>query len=388
MEFSENIKNIYLELSTEVVLFPSGTAKKFPTIQKFYDYMLIEQEYWQECTINNSVASISNLFSSIVNSITAATNDENSVTRHLSEAIRLASLNTFPAVYSKTTFGKLILSKYRLSPVVADGLCRYLNRETIAGINFNVFKGFLEGVIIGDLENFYQDTTDKEKETLSTLKSELLNEINLNYEVHKNHKITLDDSFKSFKDETTSWSTEITTKTEILLKEKQDEFDTLESRYNENLMLKEPAAYWEKLHIDYNNKGDFWRERVIWSSSIFVVLLSIMLFFLPDIQLTTAGKFNLQSLKETLIFAIIVSIGFYVIKLFVTLTMSSYHLSRDAKERQQLTYVYLALLKEKGVEPAERSIILNSIFARSDTGLLKGDSGPSFPDVSSLLKAK
>jgi len=59
--------------------------------------------------------------------------------------------------------------------------------------------------------------------------------------------------------------------------------------------------------------------------------------------------------------------------------MSAYHLSRDAKERHQLSYFYLALIKDKAIAEEDRTIVLQSLFSRSDTGLIKGDSSPSFP---------
>ena len=66
-----------------------------------------------------------------------------------------------------------------------------------------------------------------------------------------------------------------------------------------------------------------------------------------------------------------------MLRLFVKMTMSSFHLSRDAKERNNLTYFYLALIENKAVSKKERALILNSLFSRLDTGLLKGDSSPT-----------
>lgn len=59
--------------------------------------------------------------------------------------------------------------------------------------------------------------------------------------------------------------------------------------------------------------------------------------------------------------------------------MSAFHLARDARERYQLTRVYLAMLKANAVDPEHRAIILQSLFSRADTGLLKHDSGPTMP---------
>jgi hypothetical protein len=48
---------------------------------------------------------------------------------------------------------------------------------------------------------------------------------------------------------------------------------------------------------------------------------------------------------------------------------------------------YLALKQDGSVSDKERIIILNSLFSRADTGLLKGDSSPTLPtNVNELLK--
>jgi hypothetical protein len=56
-----------------------------------------------------------------------------------------------------------------------------------------------------------------------------------------------------------------------------------------------------------------------------------------------------------------------------------FHLSRDAEEREQLSYFYLALIKEGAVEKEDRHLIMQSLFSRADSGLLKEDSSPTMP---------
>lgn len=58
----------------------------------------------------------------------------------------------------------------------------------------------------------------------------------------------------------------------------------------------------------------------------------------------------------------------------------------DNKERHTLTYFYLALLKDSNVDENDRQLIMESLFSRADTGLLKEEGGPTMPnDVSKLL---
>ncbi len=86
-----------------------------------------------------------------------------------------------------------------------------------------------------------------------------------------------------------------------------------------------------------------------------------------------------KGIKWSIILITIISLLAYGIKILARLTFSTYHLSRDAEEREQLTHVYLALKKDTSVEEVDRHLILQSLFSRSDTGLLKEDSSPTMP---------
>ena len=66
-------------------------------------------------------------------------------------------------------------------------------------------------------------------------------------------------------------------------------------------------------------------------------------------------------------------------------TICSFHLARDAHERQQLRYVYLSLVHEKKIDATEQKIVLQSLFSRADTGLLKGEQAPTMPFVDRLI---
>jgi len=70
------------------------------------------------------------------------------------------------------------------------------------------------------------------------------------------------------------------------------------------------------------------------------------------------------------------------------MVFSSYHLQRDAEEREQLAYVYLAITHEqKEIDAESRKIVLQALFSRADTGLLK-DSSPTMPGgLAELIKS-
>jgi hypothetical protein len=91
-------------------------------------------------------------------------------------------------------------------------------------------------------------------------------------------------------------------------------------------------------------------------------------------------------IKWSLILITIVSIVAFVIRLLAKLYMSSLHLARDSEEREQLTHFYLALKKDTEIKEEERQLILQSLFSRADTGLLKEDSSPTMPTHSVFEK--
>lgn len=84
-------------------------------------------------------------------------------------------------------------------------------------------------------------------------------------------------------------------------------------------------------------------------------------------------------------FVTLISFLAYLIKTFNKLSFSTYHLVRDAEERKQLVYVYLALKQDKALKDEERILILQSIFSRADSGLLKEDSSPSMPGTNGIM---
>ena len=45
-------------------------------------------------------------------------------------------------------------------------------------------------------------------------------------------------------------------------------------------------------------------------------------------------------------------------------------LRNSAEEREQLTYVYLSLIKDSAVDEKEKNLIMQSLFSRAETGLL------------------
>lgn len=159
----------------------------------------------------------------------------------------------------------------------------------------------------------------------------------------------------------------------------------LEEKYEEKLRLEPAAKYWNKS-----------ARRLMWQGIILGGLIIVMVvaglcegIHLFDLWLSNEKlPINLASLQGVLITITVLAIYAYLLRILSRMTFSSFHLMRDAEEREQLTYLYLALSNEAKVDEKSREIVLQALFSRSETGLLTNEHGPTMPgiDMNQLLK--
>lgn len=154
----------------------------------------------------------------------------------------------------------------------------------------------------------------------------------------------------------------------------------VDALYTEHMRLQAPTKYWKLRAARLRAEG---RKYLCWFA-ILVILGASSLYFL----LWYSPKEMLESIfsgdkatavRWSIVFIVFLSFLAYGIRILAKITFSSFHLARDAEEREQLTYVYLALKKDCAVDEKDRTLILQSIFSRADTGLLKEDSAPTMP---------
>lgn len=149
--------------------------------------------------------------------------------------------------------------------------------------------------------------------------------------------------------------------------------------YGEKLKLEKPASYWEKRALKLEKEGRKWRNWLIGTSIIAVVLLFVVLLCISTETFKELFKDTGVAIRWSVVFVAFISFLAFGIRTFAKLMFSAYHLSRDAEEREQLAYVYLALINDKNIDEKERHLVLQSLFSRSDSGLLKSDTSPTMP---------
>ncbi len=161
-----------------------------------------------------------------------------------------------------------------------------------------------------------------------------------------------------------------------IFREAKEKRSELEKTYQELLRLKEPAKYWNDAARKYRWQG------CLYLLVITLLLLAGIFYFSDFFRLWIQGQqleIQLNTIQGIVIFGTFAAVYAYLIRVFSKLVFSSFHLMRDAEEREQLTYLYLSLIKESAVDEKSREIVLQALFSRTDTGLLGQDSGPTMP---------
>lgn len=152
-----------------------------------------------------------------------------------------------------------------------------------------------------------------------------------------------------------------------------------EKLYEEKLKLEAPAQYWKKRSRKLRREGLWWLSGLV---AVISISLTILLYILSEVSkgsFTEVFEKTGTAIKWSILVITVISLLAYGMRIFAKLTFSSFHLSRDAEEKEQLTYVYLALQKGREIDATERHLIMQSLFSRADSGLLKDDASPTMP---------
>lgn len=166
----------------------------------------------------------------------------------------------------------------------------------------------------------------------------------------------------------------------------QKDFTKLEDTYRDKLRLDGPAQYWKNSAIKFKKQG------IVWAVFLLIVLCIGLWQFSSFFNQWLIGKelnIELNTMQGAAIFVTIVSSFAFLVSVLAKMTLSSFHLQRDAEEREQLTHLYLSLSNETDVDPETRKIVLQSLFSRADTGLLGKDGGtPAMPFIGDVFRNK
>lgn len=391
--FHKDLEEYFESRNFEIYLFPLNVQRKFVSLQDLYDFALELQEYWKHFD-QKKFFEISNCINQIVTDIThanqqALNNQIDNARQTLNSALNSLSRNAFPMVFMSPE-AELLKNLYTIDLEQANAACEFLFSQhsnlPIQINNKSHLSGMIQAFILKN-PNLQDNVLKNIDDFLKVITEHSINYVNTADKEHYERIKKIEKENDEFKTSTETWKNELATSTEVwkqnletdtrnFVDAKKAELDDLVNLYREQLKLEEPAKYWEQAAKDYAKQGRNWIIVTGILLATFIAFLIILLFKLPN----SKTSLNFTTIKMSIILTVIISAGLLLINLFIKLSLSAYHLSRDAQERHKLAYVYLALLKEKAVEESDRTVVLQSLFSRSDTGLLKGDSSPTIPD--------
>ncbi len=225
-----------------------------------------------------------------------------------------------------------------------------------------------------------------EQKTFSTLHEQLAKQTESAISKTQQFEDGLEQWRNQLQSDVKTWQDEQVEAQNQALKEHSDSFDKhekdwkdriaeLELTYEEKLKLSKPAEYWRKTAESSRNKGFFWAA--ILACVMFVAIMEYFNAF-HVWMLGNKSAFELGSLQGITLFITTTSLVIFAVLTLSKLMLSAFHLQRDAEEREQLTYLYLSLINEQAIDEKSREIVLQSLFSRADTGLLK-DGNPIMP---------
>ena len=385
------LDEIVKQLRPKITLFPEAdNEKRFIKYSTLKAFIAGESQFWSRHNEGN-LSQLAQYFQRVLSQLQSAegTTDPNQQQQSIQQAVAQANQHN-RVLYSDTAQGQFIGRMYGLHSLTGLAAFDYFKRSIANRLEPEYFEGthwaiqWLRGRELDDLRS------TSEAEALAILRGQV-EETRSELEAH----------YGDFTKEILDWKDQTqtslegfsgNTKSELqeYLDQKKERFEQdlgkwtkrvtdLEELYQEKLRLEGPAQYWEKLKKEHEEKGSLWRRWAVASGTLLIATIGIFLYSPPGWFLESAKTLSPASIRGSILMVVVISVFIYFIRLFIKLATSRYHLVHDSEERLQLTHLYLALIQAEAMKPEEREIVLQSLFSRAESGLLKGDGSPAFP---------
>lgn len=402
-QFPQEIEDFFLKKEPQIKLYPDNISSEEETgatilnitsASQYYDYLVNEINFWKKNDPKNNLETIvcQSRFQSALRSFDLAKNyinSPNSLESYLNQSIN----NIFSGALSSKTklVDELLKHKDKSSSYITGfKFGMLINNESNYSLNSDVLQGFYAAMAYRNVFNNYIQCAEETIDNFKTNAEEATKNYSILNASYAKAFIEQEQRLDSITTQSNDYMSNIKNEKDIFFDSAKQRLDELEYLYGEKLKLSEPANYWEKIDTEYRGKGTKW---LVISIAIAILIVGGLIRFLLRAPVLFSDDYHwFDNLKNSAIITVIASITIYMLRLTAKMALTSYHLSRDAKERKNLSYFYLALIEKSAVSDKERALILNSLFSRSDTGLLKGEAAPSMPsnitDIVELFKNK
>ncbi|SHG99352.1 DUF6161 domain-containing protein [Flavobacterium johnsoniae] len=392
--------NWYNSVEFNITFPPLNLTQNFIGLASFHKFLEEQILGWDKFEIlPNEFTNSKNFFTSVKQEIEnfvesySTVEDEFSLDSYLRNLIgSINSRNTDVFTYDSPEID-FLLKIYQYDYTSFIGAFTYFIGDLNQNINNKkIFEGYLTAYEFKSKESKLTERANSEKTSLQQLKNNFKNRLpELDKQLVDHLKDSSDkyddyakriDDFQTDKEKTYSdWFINTKGEFEIFDKDSKLKIEELEKTYKAKLKLEGPATYWSDRAKKLRRQG--W---IALSCLIILVLmvcdsLNELLWRTPEQIFTSYFKGDHSAaIRWSIIYITLIAFLAFCIKAISKVMFSSFHLARDSEERHTLTYFYLSLLKESEIDPEEKKLIMQSLFSRADTGLLKEDSSPTMPN--------
>ena len=243
----------------------------------------------------------------------------------------------------------------------------YLLRKNLSNIKDNVsdFETSIVTPISSKLKDISKDADEQFREITSFIEDKH-NQIQVQYD----EKVS---EFAEFQKSIDDWQ-----------KEKQTKIKDLQETYENKLALEAPERLWKKRSKEHQLLAKKWTRFLIHAviALIFALvgLVVVIHTYLNSIQS------ELPFISESFILISVISFFIYIVRILIKIVMSNHHLATEYKQKAALTRFYQSLTKAgTDISKEERLIIINSLFSKVETGLVKTDTSNDSDTILAIL---
>lgn len=254
-------------------------------------------------------------------------------------------------------------SRYQFYPAL------YLLRKNFSNIRENVsdFENNIVAPIARKLEELSADSEEQYREITAFTQAK-------NDEIQQQFDDKVDE-LKEFQDSIDNWQ-----------EEKQNRLKELEETYNAKLSLEAPEQLWNDRAVEHQKRARNWTIVLI-VATILLILSSAMLVLVVYDYSKNITK-DIPFISESFILITVISFFIYMIRILIKIVMSNHHLATEYRQKAAMTRFYQSLIYSGiNIDKDERLIIINSLFSKVETGLVKTDNS-SDADIISVILSK
>ncbi|CZD33039.1 Uncharacterised protein [Streptococcus pneumoniae] len=279
---------------------------------------------------------------------------------NLNEAIRnfiyLSKYNNAIGSYLSNT------SQYVFYPAL------YLLRKNFSNIKENISD--FETNIVAPLASKLKDISDDSDEQYREITSFTEDKHNKIQE-HFDEKVS---EFAEFQKSLNDWQ-----------KEKQNKLKDLEETYKNKLSLEAPEQLWNERAIEHQKRATKWTCFLIGAVLALISASVILVLVIHDYSLNVIKK-EIPFISESFILISVISFFIYIVRVLIKIVMSNHHLATEYRQKAALTRFYQSLTYAgTDIDKDERLIIINSLFSRVETGLVKTDTSNDSDTILAIL---